>query len=184
MKKILLAVCLMFGGATLVVAQDDRTSTPGQTQTQTTQDQDQDNKQQIAVSELPEAVTAKLESQDFSGWTVGNAYKKSDESNQEMYIVELKQGTETKKVKFDSDGNELEKGKHHDKTDNSNYRDAETDQATETESDQSAVDQSATEEPAEEPATDESATEKSTETEAEQSTTDQADDSSTETEQQ
>jgi hypothetical protein len=55
-----------------------------------------------------------------------------DESNQEMYIVELRQGTETKKVKFDRDGNELEKGKH-DKADNSNYRDAETDQSMQTE---------------------------------------------------
>jgi hypothetical protein len=59
MKKILLAVCLTFGGASLVVAQDVPGQTP--TQTQTTQDQDQDkDKQQISVSELPESVTAKL----------------------------------------------------------------------------------------------------------------------------
>ena len=175
MKKILLAVCLTFGGASLVVAQDAPGQTP--TQTQTTQDQDQDKeKQQISVSELPESVTAKLESQDFAGWTVGNAYKKMDESNQEMYIVELRQGTETKKVKFDRDGNELEKGKH-DKADNSNYRDAETDQSMKSESDPAATEQST-----DESATDESATEQSTETE--QSTTDQADNSSKETEQQ
>lgn len=160
----------MFGGASLVVAQDQST-TPSQTQT-TTQDQDQE-KQQIAVSELPDAVSAKLESQDFSGWTVGNAYKKMDESNQEMYIVELRQGTETKKVKFDRDGNELEKGKH-DKADNSNYRDAESTEST-------PADPSATDESAPESATDESSTES---TETEQSTTDQADNSSTETEQQ
>ena len=172
MKRILLAVCLMFGGASLVVAQDQQSTTPSQTQT-TTQDQDQE-KQQIAVSELPDAVSAKLDSQDFPGWTVGNAYKKMDESNQEMYIVELKQGTETKKVKFDRDGNELEKGKH-DKADNSNYRDAESTESTP--ADPSATDESAPDQSA----TDESSTES---TEAEQSTTDQADNSSTETEQQ
>lgn len=172
MKRILLAVCLMFGGASLVVAQDQQSTTPSQTQT-TTQDQDQE-KQQIAVSELPDAVSAKLESQDFSGWTVGNAYKKMDESNQEMYIVELKQGTETKKVKFDRDGNELEKGKH-DKADNSNYRDAESTESTP--ADPSATDESAPDQSA----TDESSTES---TETEQSTTDQADNSSKETEQQ
>lgn len=122
MKKLLLAVCLMVGGATFVSAQDDQRSTPGQPQTQSTQDQDQD-KQQISVSELPDAVTAKLESQDFSGWTVGNAYKKMDDSNQEIYMVELKQGTDTKKVKFDRDGNEIEKGKHDERSDNTNYRD-------------------------------------------------------------
>ncbi len=113
MKKLMLAVCLMFGGATLVSAQQDQPATPSQAQTQ-------DDRQQISVSELPEAVTAKLESQDYSGWTVGNAYKKMDESNQEIYIVELKQGTETKKVKFDRDGNAIEKD---DKSDDANYRD-------------------------------------------------------------
>ena len=148
MKKLLLAVCLMFGGATLVSAQTDPSSSSSQTQTQ---DQDQD-RQQISVSQLPDAVTSKLEGQDYSGWTVGNAYKKMDESNQEMYIVELRQGTETKKVKFDKDGNELDKGK--DKSDNSNYRsDSPTDPSTTPESttpetqDQSttpAPDQSAT----------------------------------------
>ena len=110
MKKLLLAVCLLFGGATLVSAQDQPSpaqTTPGQA----TPDQDQDKGQQISVTELPEAVTAKLESQDYSGWTVGNAYKKMDESNMEFYVVELRQGTETKKVKFDKDGNSIEKDK-------------------------------------------------------------------------
>lgn len=105
----------MFGGATLVSAQEQQQpSTPNQTQTSTL-DQDQD-RQQIAVSELPEAVTAKLESADYSSWTVGNAYKKMDENNMEIYVVELRQGTETKKVKFDRDGNKLEHDKDKDKS--------------------------------------------------------------------
>ena len=114
----MLAVCLMFGGATLVTAQEQPAT---QSETQTTQDQD---RQQISISELPEGVTAKLESQDYSGWTVGNAYKKTDDSQNEIYIVEMKQGTETKKVKFDKDGNLMEKHDNHkDKADNTNYRD-------------------------------------------------------------
>lgn len=136
MKKLMLAVCLMFGGATLVSAQQDQSST--QTQTESTQDQD---RQQISVSELPDAVTAKLESQDYSGWTVGNAYKKMDDSNQEIYIVELKQGTETKKVKFDRDGNQIEKDKKHDKSESQNYRDDSESDDTES-SDQSSETQS------------------------------------------
>ncbi|MEX1241943.1 MAG: hypothetical protein WEB30_19640 [Cyclobacteriaceae bacterium] len=111
MRKLLLAVCLMFGGATLVSAQDQSATTD---QTQTTPEQDQD-RQEITASELPEAVSAKLESADFSGWTVENCYKKTGENNMAVYIVELKQGTETKKVKFDADGNKLE----HDKKDKS-----------------------------------------------------------------
>jgi hypothetical protein len=165
MKKIMLAVCLMFGGATLVAAQDQ---TPTQSQTQTTQDQDQD-RQQISVSELPEGVTAKLESQDYSGWTVGNAYKKMDDSQNEIYIVEMKQGTETKKVKFDKDGNLIEKHdkSHTDKADNTNYRDdsGETESATES--------KSATEE--------ETATDDDTQSETQ---TDQTDNSSLEKDQQ
>jgi len=111
----LLAVCLMFGSATLVSAQDQPAPAD---QSQTTPDQDQD-RQQISASELPDAVSAKLESEDFSGWTVENCYKKTDENNMQVYIVELKQGTETKKVKFDRDGNKLEhdKDKSYDKAD-------------------------------------------------------------------
>jgi hypothetical protein len=132
MKKLMLAVCLMFGSATFVAAQEQ---TPP-SQTPTAQDQDQD-RQQISVSELPEGVTAKLESQDYSGWTVGNAYKKMDDSQNEVYIVEMRQGTETKKVKFDKDGNLIEKhDKDKDKADDTNYRDDSDATQSETETEQ------------------------------------------------
>ena len=122
MKKLLLAVCLMFGGATFVSAQDQSATTD---QTQSTPGQDQG--QEISVSELPDAVSAKLESDDFSGWTVESAHKKTDENNMEIYVVKLKQGTEMKKVKFDRDGNKLEhdKNKSYDKAD---QKDAQQDQ--------------------------------------------------------
>lgn len=107
MKKLMFAICLAFGGATLVQAQQTDPSTSDQTQIQG-QDQDQD-RQEISISQLPDEVTAKLESQDYSGWTVGKAYKKTDaaQNNEEIYIVEMKKGTEKKDVKFDKDGNEL-----------------------------------------------------------------------------
>jgi hypothetical protein len=100
MRKIVLAVCLMFGCAAFVNAQERDRSTTAQEQ----------EGQPISISELPESVKASLESQDYSGWTAGSAYKKTDaSSNKEMYVVELKRGTETKKVKFDSEGNKLDK---------------------------------------------------------------------------
>jgi hypothetical protein len=108
MKKLMLAACLLFGGATLVSAQQtDPSATPSQSQSTDTQDQDKG--QQISVSQLPDGVTAKLESQDYSGWTIGNAYKKTDnaQAGKETYTVELKKGTETKSVRFDKDGNEM-----------------------------------------------------------------------------
>ena len=187
MKKLLLAVCLTVGGATFVSAQNDQRSTQGQTQTQSTQDQDQD-KQRISVSELPEAVTAKLESQDFSGWTVGNAYKKMGESNQEIYMVELKQGTETKKIKFDRDGNEIEKGKHDERSDNANYRDdsevadpsmKSEESAEELESETEGLESSETETPESET---ESSETQSTETQSTEQSTEHADKTSTEQE--
>ena len=108
MKKLMLAVCLLFGGATLVSAQQiDPLAMLSQSQSTDTQDQDKG--QQISVSQLPDGVTAKLESQDYSGWTIGNAYKKTDnaQAGKETYTVELKKGTETKSVRFDKDGNEM-----------------------------------------------------------------------------
>lgn len=134
MKKIMLAVCLMFGGATLVNAQQsDQTAT--QSQSQSMQDQD---RQQISVSELPEEVSSKLESQDYAAWTVGNVYKSTDESQNEIYIVEMRQGAETKKVKFDKDGNKLDKDDKHKDKSSQQYRDQSQDDATE----QDATDQS------------------------------------------
>jgi uncharacterized membrane protein (UPF0127 family) len=108
MKKLMLALFLMFGGIAVVNAQDT-TATP----TQTTPTQDQE-RTQIQISELPEAVTTALESQDYSGWTVASAYRStqkdsSDETkSMEVYVVELKNGAETKSVRFDKDGNKLD----------------------------------------------------------------------------
>jgi hypothetical protein len=143
MKKIMLAVCLMFGGATLVSAQEQDQTTPSQTETST---QDQEG-QQVSISELPDGVTAQLESPDYSGWTVGTAYKKMDDQQNEIYVVELRQGTETKKVKFDSDGNKMEGDKHKDKDKSQNYRDG-------AEQDPSSQDASSTEDATEQDATD------------------------------
>lgn len=120
MKKLLLAVGLMFGGAAFVNAQNTTDSTSTQSQ-QTTQDQssmshDQDDKGvQIQVSELPQAVQSKLQSQDYQGWVVSSAHRKNwtDPNNtqatsQEIYVVEVKNGADTKKLKFDKDGNEID----------------------------------------------------------------------------
>jgi hypothetical protein len=113
MKKLMLAVVLMFGAVAFVNAQDSTaTDKTNQTQTQTTT-QDQE-RTQIQISELPEAISTSLESQDYSGWTVASAYRStqkdsSDETkSMEVYVVELKNGAESKTVRFDKDGNKLD----------------------------------------------------------------------------
>jgi hypothetical protein len=120
MKKLMFAFCLMLGAAVAVNAQDTTsTTTPSSEYNTQGQDQDQD-KEAIAASELPAAVRASLEGQDYSGWTVGQAYRKMKDGKT-VYAVEMKQGAETKMVKFDEQGNKLkekDKGKDKDKSNN------------------------------------------------------------------
>ena len=62
---------------------------------------DQDDKTKIKSEELPEAVKKSLEAQEYRGWLIDAAYHvKSTDS----YEVELKNGAETKTVKFSKDG--------------------------------------------------------------------------------
>jgi hypothetical protein len=113
MKKLLFALCLLFGAAVAVNAQDTTsTSTQDQSSDQyrtddMNQDQDDDkDKKEISVSELPPAVSAQLQSQDYTGWTINKAFKK-EKDGETIYAVELKNGEEMKKVKFDAQGNIL-----------------------------------------------------------------------------
>jgi hypothetical protein len=104
MKKLLLGI-LFVGGCTLSVLAQNATPAPAPETQPSTEMQDKEM-QPVAASELPAAIRTSLEGQDYSGWTVSNTYKKEKEG-QTMYVVELKNGTETKKVKFDAEGNKL-----------------------------------------------------------------------------
>ena len=161
MKKLLFAVCMLFGVAVAASAQQqqDTTSTqnepstdyrtqedpnsemgqdqPAQdTETDVNQDtepsQDTDATQQdtdasttqepsttsqddasrdedlevVAVSDLPAIIRQSLEGQEYSGWTVTEAYKK-EKDGKVFYKVKMQNGAETKKVKFDEQGNKI-----------------------------------------------------------------------------
>ncbi len=69
--------------------------------------QDQDQGEEISIAQLPAAVSEKLQSQDYVGWTVEKA-KRKQKDGETIYAVELRQGNETKKVKFDAQGNEMD----------------------------------------------------------------------------
>ncbi len=108
MKKLLLAL-IMCTAAFAALAQDPApAATPAPAQ-----DQPATDMQPIATSDLPAAITASLEGQDYTGWTVSNAYKK-EKDGKTIYKVELSNGSATKMVKFDADGNKL-KGKDKEK---------------------------------------------------------------------
>jgi uncharacterized membrane protein YkoI len=110
MKKLLFAFAFMSFGSVAVMAQDSTSvspqTPPASTEVQGAQDQSGDQGQAVTASELPAAIQTALQGQDYSGWTVANAMKK-EKDGKTVYAVELKNGAETKKVKFDADGTML-----------------------------------------------------------------------------
>jgi hypothetical protein len=116
MKKLMFASLALLGSVALVNAQE---ATPQEESNQATEAVspapeateateapavdavDQDDKTKIKSEELPEAVKKSLEAQEYRGWLIDAAYHvKSTDS----YEVELKNGAETKTVKFNKDG--------------------------------------------------------------------------------
>lgn len=65
----------------------------------------EDEKMQIQPEELPDAVKAALNSEDYTGWQISAAYKYAEK---DVYEVELKKGEEVATVKFDKDGQKVE----------------------------------------------------------------------------
>ena len=112
MKKLLFAIAFMTAGSVAVLAQEaqpQEPQTPPSTEIQPApapedQSQDQDKGQAIATSELPANIQASLQGQDYSGWTVANAFK-HEKDGKAIYLVELTKDQEKKSIKFDADGN-------------------------------------------------------------------------------
>jgi hypothetical protein len=109
MKKLMFASLALLGSVALANAQE---ATPTQESNKATEAVapapapapaavDQDDKTKIKSEELPEAVKKTLEAQEYRGWLIDAAYHiKSTDS----YEVQLKNGAETKTVKFSKDG--------------------------------------------------------------------------------
>ena len=99
MKKLMFAFIALLGSVAFVSADAISYSI---NQTPAAQ---QDEKVKIKPEELPEAVKKALEMQDYRGWLVDAAYK---DTAKETYEVHLKNGAETKIVKFDKEGKKVE----------------------------------------------------------------------------
>jgi len=107
MKKLMFASLALLGSVALANAQE---ATPPQESNKATEAVapapapaavDQEDKTKIKSEELPEAVKKSLEAQEYRGWLIDAAYHvKSTDS----YEVQLKNGAETKTVKFNKDG--------------------------------------------------------------------------------
>lgn len=135
MKKVMLAFCLLLGGLVVHAQQQDTTSRDQQ-QTQYPTMQDNQDRERINSRDLPDAIKRSLEGQEYRGWLVNAVYKtkgtsmdnqsQSDTTSvaqqgdttsvsgntgayaQEAYVVELKNGAQTKTVRFDKDGKKLD----------------------------------------------------------------------------
>lgn len=145
MKKLVLAFCMVVGALVAVNAQDT-TSTEKQPQpqypTQGAQGDDQDDRERINSRDLPDAVKRSLEGTEYRGWLVNSTYKTKGMENEgeqtqedaenptdstavkpetealgtEIFVVELKNGAQTKTVRFDKEGKKLDD--HNDDQDN------------------------------------------------------------------
>jgi hypothetical protein len=120
MKKLMFATLALLGSVALVNAQEatpapapqEEAAPAPQESNQATEvapapaaqepaAQDQEDKTKIKSEELPDAVKKSLEAQEYRGWLIDAAFHvKSTDS----YEVQLKNGAETKTVKFTKDG--------------------------------------------------------------------------------
>ncbi|MEJ1237690.1 hypothetical protein WBG78_06165 [Chryseolinea sp. T2] len=99
MKKVMFAFAAMLGSVAFVNAQDASSSAVAPATEQAAPQQEEKTK--IKSEELPAPVKKALEMQDYRGWLIDAAYKVNAS---EQYEVHLKNGAETKIVKFDKDG--------------------------------------------------------------------------------
>jgi len=108
MKKLLVACCFMFGAVVAANAQDSTSTQSPATEPSssynTQQGDEWGDKEVIAIGDLPSAISTQLQGSSYSGWTASKAWRKEKEGKT-WYAVELKKGSETKKVKFDAQGN-------------------------------------------------------------------------------
>jgi len=115
----------------------DTTSNQYRTETQSQFPQDgmsqEQDRERIQATELPDGVKRTLEGEEYRGWLISGAFKSSETGDQSMmesdttstgvtepginatetegeeaFIVELKNGAETKTLKFNSDGEMIE----------------------------------------------------------------------------
>jgi hypothetical protein len=130
MKKLTLAFCLLVGVIFAANAQDTTQVEKQQYPTQGAQSTDQDNREKINSRDLPDAVKRSLEGTEYRGWLINSAYKmkgvqdagdlnqaqtdstavskpETDALTPEIFVVELKNGAQTKTVRFDKDGKPL-----------------------------------------------------------------------------
>lgn len=101
MKKMMMISCGLLMGAAAVMASPALTIDKGQDSAVLSQEK----RVKIKAEDLPEAVKKTLEGDEYKGWMINAAFHHTDK---DQYEVELKNGAETKTVKFDKDGKKVD----------------------------------------------------------------------------
>jgi predicted aconitase len=101
MKKLMFASLAVLGSVAFVNAQDATPAPAPAPAENAAVAPDQEDKAKIKSEELPEAVKKALEAQEYRGWLINGA---THVKSTDTYEVELKNGAETKMVKFSKDG--------------------------------------------------------------------------------
>ena len=101
MKKVIIALFALVVSFSVAVAQQVPDEEKGQTPSST----QADDKVKVRVEELPDAVKKALQSEEFTGWTISNAYYRPRTS---VYEIELKNKAEIKTVKLSKEGKKIE----------------------------------------------------------------------------
>jgi hypothetical protein len=103
MKKVMFAL----GGLVFsVVAANAQAAQPSNAavSTEQTAPAPQDDKVKIKAEELPQTVKTALEGEEYRGWLINSAYH---HKTADTFEVELKNGAETKTIKFDKEGKKI-----------------------------------------------------------------------------
>ncbi len=105
MKKIaivLASALFLVVGAPVVQAEDNLIIVSDQEQ----KDKDRKDKDEISVADLPQNVQQSLRSEAYRNWSPVKAWKMKKDDGM-VYKVEVTNGDETQKLKFDESGNQM-----------------------------------------------------------------------------
>ncbi len=106
MKKsiLILAATLCLSGAAMAQATQPTDSTG----TQVTQTPDQNYKKdmlKVNSNEVPASLKTTLQGTQYKGWETGTVYRNQ---NSDMYLLEVKDGNQSKTYRFDAAGKPIE----------------------------------------------------------------------------
>ena len=107
MKKLIVSALALtlISFASVQANTPNTTNSAGTTVTISGQDQD---KVSVKPDDLPDGIKKTIKGEEFSGWKVTSAYLITTPDKTQYYELNVKNGSETARVKLDKDGKNVE----------------------------------------------------------------------------